>query len=359
MVSIIVSSLGLLLALAAVALQRLYSSVPAYELKRLSAQGDPLARELYRPVAHGAALRLLLWIAAVGSSALSMALLAAQVHQIVCIIVFVVFLTIVMIVLPSLRLTARSLGFAKAAVPLVMFLLHHMHTILQPIARFIGDRRRLRQHSHLYEMEDLAALLRKQKEQQDNRISPEHLDLVNRTVAFEEQQAADITVPPSQLILVKSDDTVGPILLDQLHKAGQNSFLVYQESPERIVGTLLLGDAVAAKQGGPVRGLVRPDVAFVHEDYSLRQVLEVFQASSQQVVAVINSFEEFVGTITLRDLLSALLGPVPDGELHYDSRTATAAFRRDDETQNAQPPEQTDDAAAGPTSSPEPSGVVE
>src|SRR5262245_42519181 len=62
MVPTILGLLFITLGLVALALQRYYSSVPAKELKRLAARGDHLAVALYRPVAYGHSMRLLLWV---------------------------------------------------------------------------------------------------------------------------------------------------------------------------------------------------------------------------------------------------------------------------------------------------------
>jgi CBS domain containing-hemolysin-like protein len=356
MITLILSFLCLSLGLVALALQRLYSSVPAYELKRLSGAGDPIAHELYRPVAHGANLRLLLWSVVVVGFSGSLVLLMQAVPVLVSVTLTAIVLVLGFVWLPSLRLTTRTITFARWFAPTITFLLQRLHPVLQPVASFIKTHREFGAHSRIYEKEDLVALLHQQREQPDNRITHEDLELTHRALAFQDRLAADIATPRNQLFLVNADDTVGPILLDQLHKSGQVSFLVYKDTPETVVGALSLKDAIAAKQGGRVMDLVRPELAFVHEDFSLHQVLRTFQSTTQQMVVVINSFEEFVGTITMRQLLIELLGEQPQHDLSHDNRTAVAAFRRED----ARPPNVDDEVrdSEEPASSPEAPEVV-
>src|ERR1700755_1965016 len=112
MVSALFGLLSILLGLTALALQRFYSSVPAKELKRLAAHGDHLAVALYRPVAYGRSMRLLLWtLYGLGLTTGFVLVMSAFVTPLAFIVVG---LTIVgVIVLQSLRLTVRS---AKVAV---------------------------------------------------------------------------------------------------------------------------------------------------------------------------------------------------------------------------------------------------
>jgi CBS domain containing-hemolysin-like protein len=132
----------------------------------------------------------------------------------------------------------------------------------------------------------------------------------------------------SRVKLVSLNDHIGPVLLGELHESGQNSFLVYDETPDRVVGTLFLRDAVAAKEGGQVRSLMHPRLCFVHEDFSLRQVLQAFARTGQFMVVVVNAFEEPVGVITLGHLLTQLVGEQAEDEFDaFESRAAVAAFR--------------------------------
>jgi CBS domain containing-hemolysin-like protein len=118
------------------------------------------------------------------------------------------------------------------------------------------------------------------------------------------------------------------VLLGELHNSGQTSFLVYEETPDRVIGTLFLRDAVAAREGGQVRQLMHPRLCFVHEDFSLRQVLQAFAKTGQFMVIVVNPFEEPVGVITLSHLLTQLLGePNEDDFDAFENRAAVAAYK--------------------------------
>lgn len=330
MKSMISSILGLLLvmlALFALALQRFYSCVPTKELKRLASRGDHLAAALYRPVAYGSTLRLLLWIV-FGLSISGGFLLFMSGLVLPAAFVAIMLSMIGVVVLQSLRLTVRSAKVAVTAAPALHWLLVHVHVPLHGLARLLGSLRTHDAHSGLYEKDDLAALLRQQKEQPDNRIDPDQLALMERALTFDDRQAADVVVPWGQIKMVKTDDHIGPVLLKELHDSGQTSFLVYNGTPKDIVGTLFLRDAVHAKAGGQVSTIMHANVCYVHEDFTLRQVLEAFVRTSQFMVVVVNAFEEGVGVITLQHLLSELAGDLSEKEeVPYEDRARVASFK--------------------------------
>lgn len=327
MVAIILGSVLLLLGLVALALQRFYSSVPAKELKRLAARGDQFAGALYRPVAYGISMRLLLWTVFCLSLTGGLLMLIYSLPAFAAFLVAVVTVAAV-ILLQSLRLTVRSAHFAVQVAPALNWLLVYLHAPLDLVGRQFNRFRTHSAHSGLYEKEDLLDLLYQQKDQADNRISDHDLELLARAAQFDDRQAADIVLPMSRVRLVKLDDHIGPVLLGELHNSGQNSFLVYEGSPDHVVGTLFLRDAVGAKEGGLVRTLMHPRLCFVHEDFSLRQVLRAFASTGQFMVVVVNSFEEPIGVITLAHLMGQLIGERNEDDFDaFENRAAVAAWK--------------------------------
>lgn len=349
MISYIVGSLLVVIGLGALALQRLYSSVPTREFKRLAARGDQLARLLYRPTGYGANLRLLLWLVLALSWSGGLLLLVRALPAVYSLGLLVILSVIGFVWLPSLRLTQRNATAAAWCATPLAWALAHLHPVLDRITRLVQRHRNLAPHSRLYETEDLLELLEQQKEQVGNRINPETLDLAIRSITFDDRQAAAIVHPRTDTHLVNADQTIGPVLLDQLHQAGQSSFLVYKDSEENIVGSLNMSDAVRAKHGGRVFDLMRSDLAFVHEDFSLRQVLSAFQKTGQRLLVVLNAFEEFVGVVTIDGLLHELLGEAAmDADVAYEDRSAIAAYKPAEPQETAPPEEAAEPEAAEP-----------
>lgn len=354
MMASIFGLLLVVLALFTLALQRFYSCVPAKELKRLAARGDHLAAALYRPVAYGTSMRLLLWV--IFACSLSGGFLLFMSSLVGWAAFIVIMLSIGSVIsLQSLRLTVRSAKLAVTAAPVLNWLLNYAHLPFDALARLVNNFRVRDPHSGLYEKEDLLALLRQQKEQPDNRISQAQLELVERTVQFDDRQAADVVMPIQKLKQLKTDEHIGPVLLGELHDSGQSSFLVYQDTPEQVVGTLFLRDAVHAREGGLVKDLMHPHVCYVHEDFTLRQVLDAFVRTGQFMVVVINAFEEPTGVITLQHLLSELVGSTVEDEVPYEDRARMAAFRFEPAVE---PVAVTDDAPEQEETSPEQTEVI-
>ncbi len=329
----IASIIGLVLVavgLIAVALQRFYSSIPAKELRRLSARGDHLALALYRAVAYGASLRLFLWVIASAGLTGGIVLLSQQlaVWAAFCLIAAVLLSGFVL--MQSVKLTVRTAGFAAAIAPAIGAVLGRLEPFFGKISHVAGRHRSFIAHSGLYEKEDLRDLLDQQKNQTDNRITHEELELARRALYFDDTRAGDAMIARPAMKTLKANDSIGPILLEELYKSGQRSFVVYDEaSDNHALGVVQLQDAVNAKHGGKVSAIMDKDIVYAHEDFTLRQVADVCLKTSKSLVLVINVFEELVGAISLDMLLTELFGG-PGGhmaDLPYQDRATVAAFK--------------------------------
>lgn len=361
MITSIFGLLAILLALLAAALQRFYSAVPAKELKRLAARGDHLAKVLYRPVAYGASLRLLLWSVVTVALPVGLFLLLQAWPPFAVLPCMILVFGLMFVWLPSAHLSVYSVRLATMLAPAVEKILAYTHGLLDPLARSLNRYRAVEPHSGLFEKEDFAALVAQQKTQVDNRLVDDELELLERTLHFSDKQAADIVQPRKEVKMLKTKETLGPILMDELHKSGQPSFLVYDDDPDHVVGTLTMRQAATAKQGGKVADLMRKELCFVHEDFTLPQVIEALAQTKQYSAVVVNSFEEMVGIITLEQLLREAFGEHPAAaDISYEDRISVAAYRPESDTpaqkdQQAAPTE--DQATEAATSSEQPEVV--
>jgi len=125
---------------------------------------------------------------------------------------------------------------------------------------------------------------------------------------------------------VSADDDIGPVLMGELHGTGHSRFPVYEGTKEHIIGTLYLHDLVGTKATGRVRDIMSKKVVYVHEKFTLYQTLQAFIKTKKHLFIVVNEFEEYVGIITIEDVLERVIGKLIVDEFdQYDDLRAVAA----------------------------------
>lgn len=320
-----VSALVLLIAaLLLIGLQKTYYFFPARELKRQARSGDREAEQLYRAVAYGGSLRLLLWLAIGLCVAGGYALLTLVAPA------WLVFLAVAALIwhgfawAPHAPVSGPGARLAVGVSPLVAWILYYIHPLLDRIQSFIARHRPVLFHTGLFERDDLLELIKQQRDLADNRISHDELNLALHALSFGDKAAGATMVPKQAVSSVSENDVLGPVLMDELYDSRHSRFPVVNAAGN-VVGVLYLRDLVAARSSGTVRELMKPRVCFVHEDQTLYQVLHAFLTTKQHLFVVINSNQTYVGIITIEDVLEQIIGhKIEDDFDSYEDRRAVA-----------------------------------
>lgn len=321
----ILAAIFLLLAIGGVVVRKTYYYVPLRELKRRAERGEPLARRLYPAAAYGGGLRVLLWLYIGLMSAASIILLARLLPIWASLAVVGPLLWATFSWLPASRVTPFGARLTLMVTPIVVWLLNYLGPWLGRGSDVVYKHNPAMAHTGLFERSDLVELIEQQQRQADSRLGDEELEIARRALNFSEYKVHDVLVPRKGVKTVLASDNIGPVLIDELHKNKQGYALVRAEPKSDFVGTLAF-KSLGIESHGQVRGTMNKEVFYVHENDPLAQALHAFFATHQPLFVVVNSFEEYVGIITLEGILHQLLGEVPgDGFEDHHSAAAVAA----------------------------------
>lgn len=315
----------LTLALAAVVIRKTYYSLPLRELKRKAEHHDRLASSIYPAVAYGNSLRTLLWLVIGFLSAGSIVLFARTLPFWVSLLIAGPLLWIAFSWLPASRVTKPGAWLTKRVTPAILWFLNWTHPVLSRSADAVEKRVQTVKHTGLFERDDLLELINKQQNQPDNRLTPEELEIAKRALSFSDYIVGDVLTPAKQIKTVLADDVVGPILIDDMHKSGQSLVLVRTSRNGPVVGSLSFTQ-LGLQSKGHVRDVMDDTVYYLHENDSLSEALHAFFVTNHPVFIVVNTFEEYLGVITIENILKELLGHVPGDDFdQYADLTAVAA----------------------------------
>ena len=330
----------LLLAIGGIVVRKTYYYIPLHELKRRAERGEPLARRLYPAAAYSSSLRVLLWLYIGLMSAASIILLARLLPIWASLLIVGPLLWIAFSWLPATPVTKVGARLTLIVTPVVVWLLNYLHPLLGRSSDIIQKHTVPTPHTGLFERSDLVSLIEQQQHQTDSRLSDQELEITRRALNFSEYKVSDVLVPRKAVKTILAGDTVGPVLIDELHKNKQGYALVRETPKGDFVGALAF-KRLGLHSSGQVSNAMSQGIFYVHENDPLAQALHAFFATHQPLFVVINSFEEYVGIITVEGILRQLLGGVP-GEGFEDHDDAAAVARRHPKPQKAQKPEKTE-----------------
>jgi CBS domain containing-hemolysin-like protein len=323
MLLFIIALFFLLLSLSGVVARKTYYYVSAKELKRQAAAGDLVSTQLYQAVSYGDSLRVLLWLYISLTAAIGVVLLARLAPAWLGCIAVVVLLWIFYSWLPASRVTSLGMHVTRMLNPIFLRLLHLLHPSLSRSAKQVIRRYNAEAHTGLYEKADLLELLSAQQAQPGSRFTAEELAIAAQALQFDTYKVRDILTPRVAIRTVSANDTVGPILIDEIHRLEHPFVLVADKDEHDIIG-ILTAQSLGIDSTGKVADHVQQTVYFLHENDSLADALQAYHHTNSSLYVVVNTHQEYVGIITLSDVLARLLGPKPAGFNDYEDRRAVA-----------------------------------
>jgi CBS domain containing-hemolysin-like protein len=340
----------LLLALAGVVLRKTYFYLPIRELKRRASRRDRFAESLYRAVSYGPSLNVLLWLFVALTSAGGFVLMARIAPVWLSLVAVVLLLLLAFSWLPATKVTSFGARLTLLATPFIAWLLNLLYPLLRRAAHPLHARASAIAHTGMFERADLLEVLEQQSKQEDSRIHPEELDILRQTLEFNDRKVGDMLNSRHALKVVAADDTIGPVLIDEIHRSHQPLILVSDGGPDDIIGTLD-SQKLGLGSSGQVRDHMSQAMYYLHEDDSLGEVLRAFYATGCPAFIVVNSHKEYVGILDVKAVIGQLLHSVPQEDDDIYTKLDAVADRHNsreemaealvEASEDSEPPEST------------------
>lgn len=334
----IVLLVSALLALSSISLLKVYRRIPERELRKRAREGDELAKGLYRAVAYGHSLTTVLWIIVGFANALFFVLVSRSTPTWFALIASALIIWAGFVWLPARNITRMSAWVAARLAPALAWVLNYAHPVIEAVSGFFARHWPVIIHTGLYDRDDILELLQYQQAQPDSRVEQAELEIAMHALTFGDVAVAQAMVPRRVVKLISANETIGPVLMSELHDSGFSRFPVYAGKKDNLVGVLHIRDLVKAKAGGVIEKYMNADVMYVHEEQPLTDALQAVLKTKRHLFVVVNSFEEFVGIITIEDILERAIGRaiIDEFDQYDDMRAVAARVARKEHKQHVQ-----------------------
>jgi CBS domain containing-hemolysin-like protein len=309
-----------------VMLKRTYFVVPAKELKKRAKTKDSDAKVLYRAVAYGTSLQVLLWIYIALTAAASFVFFVNALDVFFGLILIAILLYLIFSLLPASTSGSFGMRLTKLLTPGIVWLLNYLHPVFAYASKKVERIYASSEHTGLYDVHDVLDLMDKQKHQSDSRLSVEQIEIIKRASMFGDKTVNDVVIPRKNVKTILAGDTIGPILINELHESAQAYVLVKETKKGEPVGSLAFKNLDLMSKG-QISGVMKDTLYYLNENDSLSEALHAFFVTNEPLFLVVNSFEEYVGIVTIEAIVTELLGHVPGSEFEAYTDAAAVAKR--------------------------------
>ncbi len=303
-----------------------------YQIKRKAQLGNIDAKKVYPIHALRYQLLVTLLIINIASNATITVMLSTITTGFLAVVFSTLFILVFGEIIPMIYLRKYVVYVtARIATPL-----KHVITFLAPVAKpiakiiekWVGNEAQV-----FYSKEELMKMFDGQKLSENSDIAADEARMIRKILEFGDKKIRDIMTPRRMVTLVSKADSVGPILMDELHKSGHSRFpVVADKRHHNFVGTLYLRDLAGITGKKEVKDIMSPYVRYVHEEESLDHALRAFLKLRHHLFVVVNNFEEYVGVLSLEDILEEIIGKqiVDEFDEHDDLRAVAKSLAQEE-----------------------------
>jgi CBS domain containing-hemolysin-like protein len=308
-----------------VILKKTYFQIPAKELKKRAKTKDEDAKVLYKAVAYGTSLKVLLWLYIALTAAASFVLFAKALDVFFGLILLAILMYVIFSLLPVSTSGGFGMRITRLMTPPIVWVLNYLHPAFAFASKKVERIYASSEHTGIYDMHDVFDLIDRQKRQPDSRLTVEQLEIIKRASMFSDKIVTDVLIPRKEVKTILASDTIGPILINELHENAQAYVLVKETKKGIPIGSLAFKDLDLTSKG-QVQNIMNETLYYLNENDSLSEALHAFFVTNEPLFTVVNSFEEYVGIVTIEAIITELLGHVPGSE--FEAYTDSAAVAK-------------------------------
>lgn len=246
-----------------------------------------------------------LWTLIVIFSSVNLIIIENYTNSWISVFIFAVFISIVFIYLANYQPRNLSINLAKMfASPAAK-----AAGLGKQYLRFIPPDQsgtRIKSISQVYEKSDLLKFFNAQANVPNNKIDDNLLRLLSNIAEKSDYQAGDLMTSLKKIKKIDSEQEIGPVIIDELHKTGSKYFLVEDKKEDELIGYLKLRDLTSLKSSGKIRGSINKELEYVEVTDDVIELIESFLTGSCPVFLVRDSGET-IGMLTIDECLEKLL----------------------------------------------------
>jgi metal transporter CNNM len=282
-------------------------SLEPNELKRKAKLGDKRAEKLYPLRKRGNLLLVTLLLSNMAFNSALAIFLGTVTFGILAGVLSTALLTVFGEILPQAVISRFALSFGARTAWFVKFMLTVLSPICKPIA-WVLDKTLGEELPTTYSRKELIQILEEHGDSQKSDIKRDEERIASGALSFGARTVKDVMTPRSVVVGLESGQVLNKATVDTLVKHGYSRFPVTDKTGNRAVGILYAYKLIGSRLDKKVDDVCSHEVHYLNENESLDRALNAFIKTKQHLFIVVNQFSEYLGIVTIEDVLEEIIG---------------------------------------------------
>lgn len=280
-------------------------SLSPHELKRKIASGDTRAKRIYGVRKQGNRLLVTLLVGNVAAISTLSLFLESITDGVMAGLLTTFLITVFGEIIPQAVFSRYAMTLGARLAWLVRIILVVFYPVAAPLA-WLLDKVLGEELPTIYSRTELMGIL---EEHGGSTLKTDEERIARGALTFSDKTIREIMTPRSMVTGIEQDRVLNVSTVEDLRLSGYSRFPVYDESLDQVTGILYAQQLIDPDIRGKVVDKVKSaSVYFVNEDSRLDHALNAFIKTKNHLFMVVNQFSEFVGVISIEDVIEEILG---------------------------------------------------
>jgi metal transporter CNNM len=283
-------------------------SLEPNELARKAKLGNKDAEKIYPIRKKGNQLLVTIILSNVALNSILAIYLGSITQGVVAAILATALITIFGEILPQSIISRFAIPFGARTAGFVKFIMWVLSPICKPIAILL-DKSLGEELPTVYSRKELIEILEEHGSSDSSDIKKDEERIAAGALNFGSQSVKDVMSPRSVVFSLITGDELSKSTVETLTKHGYSRIPVTDETSNKVIGILYAYNLINKDYvGKKVDEFMSIKVHYLNEDDLLDHSLKAFIKTKQKLFIVVNEFKEYVGAITIEDILEDIIG---------------------------------------------------
>ncbi len=282
-------------------------SLDKSELERKIKLGDKNAEKIYEVRKNGSMLLVTLLVGNVLVNAVLSVFLGSLMSGFWAVALSTLLIVLFGEILPQAFFAKHTLKHAPKFVPIVRVVMLITWPISYPIS-WVLEKTIGAEEETIWSRDELEEIIKDHEDSDGSDLDSDEQKIILGALEYSDKKAGEVMTYRDDCFLISSDTVLTESILKHIKDAGYSRIPVFKIRKRNIIGILYTKDLITLRETVPVSAVYRPKtIVQTTTDETLDDLLNIFIQEKIHMAHVRNSQNDFVGLITLEDILEEII----------------------------------------------------
>lgn len=205
-------------------------------------------------------------------------------------------------IIPQASISRYALTVGAKTVWIVKIFMVILFPICWPISKAL-DKALGEEMPTIWSKHEIKEIIKLHKESSKSSIESNEEKIILGALSFSDKTAEDILTPRSVVFFLNENTLINEDLLEKIKDSGFTRIPIYRKSIDKIIGTLHSKDLINTKERKIKDVYKKKKILKISSTKKLNPILNQFIKERIHIASVFNEYKEFVGIVTLEDII--------------------------------------------------------